>query len=125
MGDWGIRASAPGTDIATAESKDLVIDSTKKCLKMNSVVADTITTSAGGVAEETIAHGLTFRPVAILAINYDGAYYFAPFHGQILVPIWFYCTIDATNINIQLSAFSDPSTTFDIYYWVSESESAS
>ena len=50
-----------------------------------------------------------------------------PYNGAVagITDLFIYGTIDSTNIIIELTSSSNPNTTFDIYYWLSETEEAS
>jgi hypothetical protein len=120
MGDFGIKISAKGEDVETA--KDLSLSSTRNCFKVKNAEKTTITTDVVGIGSVTINHGLLFRPVAIVAINFNGAYYFEPYSETIFTGLLFYAQTTFRTIEVNMVSLGNGNKTFDIYYWVSESE---
>ena len=122
MADFGFKTSAPNVDVKTALPRDLVVSSTRNTLKVGDVVHTTITTDGGGTATLVINHGLTFVPVFFIAVNFGGSYYFEPFNGLSVVDLLFYATVTLSTITITLDSLSNPNSTYDLYYWLSETE---
>jgi len=124
MGDYGIKISKEGSDVKTATRDDLIITSSKNCLKLDEVQTTTITVDAFGVGTKTIAHGLSFAPVVTAIIDFTGVGY-----GYLLFPYGAFgegsgeYSVDTTNIIFDMWG-ADPGT-YNIYYFVSETESAS
>lgn len=126
--NYGLKISKDGHDVSTATADDLFYTSKRNCLKFAEVASTTITTDAfAGDGTRTIAHGLSFIPVVVPLIkDTDGAWYMAP--AQLTSggggAAQFGFTIDATNIVFAITD-GDTSTTYNINYYVSETESAS
>lgn len=124
MADIGIKASIAGADVNTCDEKDLILSSKRKCLKVNSVVHDTIDVDSSGIGTKTITHNLGFVPVIFLLIKYKGGYYFSPANLYPTVYLYLYTTADRANFTVSVATFFDVNQTYDIYYWLSETESA-
>jgi len=119
--DYGIKISKEGINVETAIDEELYLTSKRKCLKIGEVRSTTITTNGSGNGTRTIAHGLSFRPVVIGFIEESSAWFqfpaVLPSNGLAI------CYIDSTNIVFDL-LIASASTTYTIYYYVSETESA-
>lgn len=121
--DYGIKISKSGHDVRTATEDDIIITSVRNCLKVDNVVHDTITTDANGLATKTVTHSLGFVPVIVLVINYLGSFRFAPFAD---LGFTMNCRLKITSTTFELS-FTDTGNknhTFDFYYFLSETETA-
>lgn len=122
MVDYGIKISAPGVDVKTAAPKDLVVSSAKKCFKVGNVQHDTFTTDANGhFYGVVISHNLGFIPITVIAIEFNGVTYFEPCN---ISALFFIAEVGSLDITLNFFALSHPNTTFDIYYWLSETEDA-
>lgn len=118
MSEYGIKVSKPGVDVRTATNKDLVLDTSRNCLKLDNVATATITIS-GGSGTKTLAHGQSFIPVVIAFINIGGNYYTFPFSDSAGENLG-YIKIDATNIVFSADTGDGDYT---IYYFLSKTES--
>jgi hypothetical protein len=115
---YGIKVSAPGIDVKTATNKDLVLDSDRNCLKIDSALTTTLVASGGGGGTRTIAHGQSFIPIVIAFIKIGGNYFFFPFSdsaGDNLGNI----KVDETNIIFDCLVADG---THNIYYFLSKTE---
>ena len=122
--DYGIKVSKPGVDVKTATRDEIVLWSKYNSLKVKKPQTTTITIN-GGTGSRQIAHGQLFAPVVISYIDYDGLQ-LVPFvdlstNGALNIKI------DSTNITYEAEdAVGDLSNgTYTIYYFLSETESAS
>lgn len=126
--NYGLKISKDGHDVSTATADDLFFTSKRNNLKVAEVATTTITTDAfAGDGTRTIAHGLSFIPVVIPLIqDTDTAWYMAP--AQLTSggggAAQFGFTVDATNIIFGISD-GDTNATYNVRYYVSETESAS
>ena len=121
MGDYGIKVSKKGYDVDTANDQQLVITSKRNCLKVDEIATTTITTDGDGDGTRTIAHGLSFAPVVIALLSYNSGWYLMPALPTGTGVANYY--VNTTNIVFRLSGFSAV-TEYDIYYFLSETESA-
>ena len=122
MGDYGIKMSLKGYDVKTANDQQLAITSKRNCLKLKEIATTTVTTDGSGAGTRTIAHGLSFAPVVIALLQYGGGWYLMPALPSGGGIARYY--VNTTNIVFYLSLFS-ANTTYNIYYFLSETESAS
>lgn len=119
--DYGLKISKLGEDVLTATGENLLLTSKRNCLKIKEVATTTITTDGSGNGSRTIAHGLSFRPVVIAFVEESSAWYLFPAFlasGGLAIDY-----IDTTNIVFDI-ALGSASTTYNIFYYVSETESA-
>lgn len=124
MSNIGVKTSLKGYDVKSASQKNLSLSSSYNCLKIEGLQTTTITTDSSGVQSKSILHGKSFRPCYILAILFKGGYYFEPFDDHEGIGLRILAEVNQTNITVHLSALGDPNTTFNLYYWVSNSEEA-
>lgn len=126
--NYGVKISRDGHDVSTATADDLFFTSKYNNLKFAEGATTTITTHPStGDGTRTIAHGLSFIPIVVPLIeDTDSAWYMAP--AQLTSggggAAQFGFTVDATNIIFGISDGAT-STTYNIRYYVSETESAS
>jgi len=126
--DYGMKISADGADVSTATGTDLFFTSARNCLKVQEPATTTITTDAlAGDGTRTIAHGVSFVPLVVALVeDTDGAWYMSPAQltsgGGGAAQFGIY--IDSTNIVLSITD-GDTSTTYNVVYYVSETESAS
>lgn len=121
MGNYGIKASKVGVDVSTADDQELIITSKRNCLKLDEIATTTVVTDGSGNGTRTIAHGLSFEPVVIPLLEYSSNWYLMPALPTGGGTAYYY--VNATNIVFILSLFS-ADTTYNIYYFLSETESA-
>jgi len=133
MADYGIKVSKTGNDVKTATDDDIILTSKRNCLKVDDVFTDTISTDGFAVGSKTVTHNLGFVPVVILILNFHGSYYFVPCEtlGPNSWDVRPYTTmyITSTQFVITLSGEyvhypEDADETFNFYYYLSETESA-
>lgn len=120
MSDYGIKVSKAGVDVKSATGEDLILSSSKNCLKLKDYQSTTINIS-GGSGSKNLAHGLSINPVVIAFIEISGGYYMFPFLTSNGAGNMY---INSTNIVFSCSLFSSDGT-YDIYYYISETEEAS
>jgi hypothetical protein len=124
--DIGVKVSRKGFDVFKAVGEELVIDSSRNCLKVDEPKHTTISTDINGTGSVTIPHNLGFIPVVILFALVNGQTYLCPYN-DVMTGAMLYLTmdIDATNIIVNASSLGETNKTYDLYYYVSETESAS
>ena len=122
MGDYGIKMSLTGYDVNTANDQQLAMTSKRNCLKLNEVATTTVTTDGSRAGTRTISHGLSFAPAVIALLQYGSNWYLMPALPTGGGIARYY--VNTTNIVFYLSLFT-ASTTYNIYYFLSETESAS
>ena len=122
--DYGIKMSKTGTNVKTATEDDVVMTSARNCLKVNTVVHDTITTNGSGIATKTITHTLGFVPIVVLVIDYLDSFYFVPFSTLGVTSVSSYLRISDADFILSFTDTDNPSTEFDFYYFLSETENA-
>lgn len=124
MENYGIKVSVKGKDVKTAAGNDLLVDSKKKCFKTGEVHHATITTNAyGNFSGLLSAHNLGFVPNTEIALSYKGSFLLEPIY-DIFNYLYFYSEISVTDINVTLNDATSPNTTFDVYFWISETENS-
>lgn len=124
MADFGFKSAAPGFDVRTAAANNLVVSSSRNCLKVDNVATTTVTLDATGFNTKTIAHGQAFVPITFVAALIGGSYYFEPYFGIGATSPYVYATVDLTNIVVRVNVPTQPDETINLYYWVSETENA-
>ena len=118
--DYGIKVSIIGSAVLTATDVNLVITSKRNCLKLKDVGHTTVT-SNGTSGNATVAHGLSFPPLVIACISYASNNYILPWLDPSTAAFVTY-KVDTTNVTFETSLVS--AGTYDIYYYQSETESA-
>jgi len=122
MANYGIKVSKKGYDVKTATLENLILSSAKNCLKVKSLATTTIQTDINGDGTKFVPHGLSFRPVVIAFIEAEpNIWYPMP-----CIPIEGLATyyVTTTNIVFYVTLFN-PNSTYNVAYFVSETESAS
>jgi len=121
--DFGIKISKSGVDVKTASGENLILSSSKNCFKMADYLTTTIVVT-GGVGTKTIAHGLSFVPVVMAFLKRVDNYHKFPFIDSSDYSIGNYY-VNATNIVFQYGGDVGLDGTYTIYYYLSDTESAS
>lgn len=121
--DYGIKISKSEQDVFSATGNNLIMSSSRNCLKVKEVQTTTMDIS-GGTGSKTISHGQSFTPICIVFITgglFGDSYKKLPWNNS-SITIDFFMYINADDIKISATGADDG--TYTIYYWVSESENA-
>lgn len=119
--DIGVKVTRTGVALEDAENDDFVLNSSRNCLKVRNPQS-TLIVVAGGSGSKVVAHGLSFAPVVIAFIPYDGAFVPIPSSSDGVNDI-FGLTVDATNITFTATNVGIDGS-YAIVYFLSETESA-
>lgn len=125
MANYGFKISKITKDVKTATGDDISLTSSRTCLKVKDPQSTTLVVS-GGSGSRTIAHGQAFAPFVISFIWVSGGMQPVPYSDLTTLDS-IDMSIDTTNIvwSTYIMAGGIPDGTYTIYYFVSETESAS
>ena len=123
MGDYGLKISPPGTDVLTAQDKDLVFTSKYPTLKIFDIQSINFTTGSGDHTE-TYNHSLGFTPIVQASVYYYlyGSYQFRgtlPFQtdgGESEI------AADSSHVYIRIQDFSGIQITGTLYIFADKIE---
>lgn len=124
--DLGVKIARKNENVLTATGEELVFTSARNCLKLDEVQTTPITLDGSGIGSATVPHNLGFVPFVIMFINWQSVVYPVPNNDPSLGAspnATFYVT--SSDLVISLDDFDHPSQTYDIYFFLSETESAS
>lgn len=66
MADYGIKVSKEGADVTSTEPKDYIFNSAYSAVKIALQGSDSVVIASGATEVVTIAHGLSFTPLALI-----------------------------------------------------------
>jgi hypothetical protein len=115
----GIKGSIIGHDVLTATGQEITVSSDKTALKLQSPQVATVV-SVGGHGDGSVFHGVSFVPVFLAFLSYGGSYYWLPMLTSSGPSAQ--AAADSATISFVLNNFPDGS--YDIYYFISNTEQA-